>query len=52
MWKIKKELWYKTTDNAIYPAIGLNNNRKAIKLFKINCFNDDLEMYNKLIKLL
>ena len=31
----KKELWYKTTDNAIYPAIGLNNNRKAIKLFKL-----------------
>ena len=31
----KKELWYKTTDNAIYPAIGLNNNKKAIKLFKL-----------------
>ena len=30
-----KELWYKTTDNAIYPAIGLNNNKKAIKLFKL-----------------
>ena len=30
----------------------LNRYRKAIKLFKINCFNDDLEMYNKLIKLL
>ena len=31
----KKELWYKTTDNAIYPAIGLNNNKKDIKLFKL-----------------
>jgi E3 ubiquitin-protein ligase TRIP12 len=30
-----KELWYKATDNAIYPAIGLNNNKKAIKLFKL-----------------
>ena len=31
----KKELWYKTTDNSIYPALGLNNNKKAIKLFKL-----------------
>ena len=31
----KKELWYKTTDNSIYPAIGLNNNKKDIKLFKL-----------------
>ena len=31
----KKELWYKATDNAIYPALGLNNNKKAIKLFKL-----------------
>ena len=30
-----KELWYKTTDNAIFPALGLNNNKKAIKLFKL-----------------
>ena len=31
----KKELWYKTTDNTIYPALGLNNNKKAIKFFKL-----------------
>ena len=30
-----KELWYKTTDNSIYPALGLNNNKKAIKYFKL-----------------
>ena len=30
-----KELWYKTTDNAIYPALGLNDNKKAIKYFKL-----------------
>ena len=30
-----KELWYKTTDNAIYPALGLNNNKKDIKYFKL-----------------
>ena len=26
----KKELWYKTTDKSIYPAIGLNNNNKCL----------------------
>ena len=31
----KKELWYKTTDKSIYPAIGLNNNKKALQLFKL-----------------
>ena len=30
-----KEWWYKTTDKSIYPAIGLNNNKKAINLFKL-----------------
>ena len=30
-----KELWYKTTDNSIYPALGLNNNKKDIKYFKL-----------------
>ena len=30
-----KNLWYKTTDNSIYPALGLNNNKKAIKYFKL-----------------
>ena len=30
-----KEFWYKTTDKSIYPAIGLNNNKKALKLFKL-----------------
>ena len=30
-----KELWYKTTDKSIYPAIGLNNNNKYLKLFKL-----------------
>ena len=30
-----KDLWYKTTDKSIYPAIGLNNNKKALQLFKL-----------------
>jgi E3 ubiquitin-protein ligase TRIP12 len=30
-----KELWYKTTDKSIYPAIGLNNNNKCLQLFKL-----------------
>ena len=30
-----KELWYKTTDKSIYPSIDLNNNKKALKLFKL-----------------
>ena len=30
-----KELWYKTTDKSIYPAIGLNNNKKYLNLFKL-----------------
>ena len=30
-----KECWYKNTDKSIYPAIGLNNNKKAINLFKL-----------------
>ena len=30
-----KELWYKTTDNSIFPALGLNNNKKAYKLYKL-----------------
>ena len=30
-----KKLWYKTTDNSIYPALGLNNDKKAIKYFKL-----------------
>ena len=30
-----KNLWYKTTDNSIYPALGLNTNKKAIKYFKL-----------------
>ena len=28
-------MWYKTTDKSIYPAIGLNNNKKALQLFKL-----------------
>ena len=30
-----KELWYKTTDKSLYPAIGLNHNDKALRLFKL-----------------
>ena len=30
-----KELWYKTTDKSIYPAIGLNNNNKDLQIFKL-----------------
>ena len=30
-----KDLWYKTTDKSIYPSIDLNNNKKALKLFKL-----------------
>ena len=30
-----KEMWYKTTDKSIYPAIGLNNNHKILKYFKL-----------------
>ena len=30
-----KELWYKTTDKSMYPALGLNNNKKALRLFKL-----------------
>ena len=30
-----KELWYKTTDKSMYPSIGLNNNKRALKIFKL-----------------
>ena len=30
-----KQLWYKTTDNTIYPAIGLNNDKNSLILFKL-----------------
>ena len=31
----RKELWYKTTDNTIYPALGLNNDKNSLILFKL-----------------
>ena len=30
-----KKLWYKTTDGSLYPNLGLNDNKEAIKLFKL-----------------